>query len=126
MRTILTYLCITGTPKGGAWHYGSPLNTPLRLSIACSTTKHGYADGLSRLPLLAFPENHEDYAECFYFKQFQTLPVKAVQINRKTCKVKVKDKVLSCVFASVLSGNCGTVSKDLKLFFEKRNELSIF
>ena len=53
---------------GGAWHYGSPLNTPLRLSIACSTTKHGYADGLSRLPLLAFPENHEDYAECFYFK----------------------------------------------------------
>ena len=23
LRTILTYLCITGAPKGGAWHHGS-------------------------------------------------------------------------------------------------------
>ena len=47
-----------------------------------STTKHGNADGLSRLPLPALAESDEDYAECFYFEQFQTLPVTAVQISR--------------------------------------------
>ena len=41
-------------------------------------------------------------------------------ISRKTRK----DKVLSRVFAAVLSGNW-TVSNYLKLFFEKRNEFSI-
>ena len=65
-------------------------------------------------------EIDEDYAECFCFEQFQTLSITAVQISRKTRK----DQVLSRVFASVLSGNW-TVSKDLKLFFEKRDELSI-
>ena len=85
-----------------------------------STTKRGNADGLSRLPLPALAEINEDYAECFYFEQFQTFPVTAVQISRET----PKDKVLSRVFAAVLSENW-TVSKDLKLFFEKRNELSI-
>ena len=43
-----------------------------------------------------------------------------MQISRETCK----NEVLSHVFAAVLSGNW-TVSKDLKLFFEKRNKLSI-
>ena len=73
-----------------------------------STTKHGNADVLSRLPLPALAEIDEDYAECFYFEQFQTLPATAVQISQETCK----DKVLSRVFAAVLSGNW-TVSKDL-------------
>ena len=85
-----------------------------------STNKHGNADGLSRLLLPALAEIDEDYTECFYSEQFQTLPVTAVQISRETCK----DKVLSRVFAAILSGNW-IVSKDLKLFFEKRNELSI-
>ena len=85
-----------------------------------STTKHGNADGLSRLPLPALAEIDEDYAECFYFKQFRTLPVTAAQISRETRK----DKVLFRVFAAVLRGNW-TVNKDLKLFFKKRNELSI-
>ena len=83
-----------------------------------SATKHGNADGLSRLPLPALAEIDEDYTECFYFEQFQTLPVTAVEISRKTRK----DKFLSRVFAAVLRGNW-TVSKNLKLFFEKRNEL---
>ena len=86
----------------------------------CSTNKHGNAGGLSRLPLPALAEIDEDYAECFYFEQFQTLPVIAVQVSQETRK----DKVFSRVFAAVLRGNW-TVSKDLKLFFEKRNELSI-
>ena len=85
-----------------------------------STNKYNNVDGLSRLPLPALAEIDEDYAECFYFEQFRTLLVTAVQISRETRK----DKVLSRVFAAVLSGNW-TVSKDLKLFFEKRNELSI-
>ena len=85
-----------------------------------STTKHGNADGLSRLPLPALAEIDKDYAECFYFEQFQTLPVTAVRISPETRE----DKVLSRAFAAVLSGNWA-VSKDLKLFFEKRNELSI-
>ena len=86
----------------------------------CSTTKHGNADGLSRLPLPALTEIDKDYAECFYFEQFQTLPVTAVQISRETRQ----DKVLFHVFTAILSGNW-IVSTDLKLFFEKRNELSI-
>ena len=61
-----------------------------------STTKHGNADGLSRLPLPALAEIDEDYAECFYFKQFRTFPVIAAQISRETRK----DKVLSRVFAT--------------------------
>ena len=72
------------------------------------------------LPLPALAEIDDDYAECFYFEPFQTLPVTAVQISRETRK----DKILSRVFAAVLSGNW-TVSKDQKLVFEKRNELSI-
>ena len=31
-----------------------------------STTKHGNADGLARLPLPALAEINEDCAECFY------------------------------------------------------------
>ena len=42
-----------------------------------STTKHGNADGLSRLPFPALAEIDEDYTECFYFEQFQTLPITA-------------------------------------------------
>ena len=78
-----------------------------------STNKHGNTDGLSRLRLPALAEIDGYYAECFYFEQFQTLPVTAVQISRETRK----DKVLSRVFAVVLSGNW-TVSKDLKLFLK--------
>ena len=72
----------------------------------------GNDDGLSRLPLPALAEIDEDYAKCFYFEQFQSLPVTAVQLSRETRK----DKVLSRVFAAVLCGSW-TVSKDLKLFF---------
>ena len=63
-----------------------------------STTKHGNADSLSRLPLPALAEIDEDYAECFYFEQFQTLPVTAVQISRETRKDKIFVPCFRCGF----------------------------
>ena len=46
-----------------------------RKSNTICTTKYGKADGLSRFPLAALAETDEDYAKCFYFEQFQTVPV---------------------------------------------------
>ena len=72
------------------------------------------------MPLTAIADNSEDYAECFYSEQFQTLPDGAKQIGQEMRK----DKILSRVFASALNGNW-VVSDDLKPFFEKRNEFWI-
>ena len=85
-----------------------------------STAKHTNADSLSRLPLPNVMEGDEDYADCFYCEQFQTLPVTAISISKETRK----DKLLSRVLASVLSGNW-VVDEQSKLFYNKRNELSI-
>jgi len=85
-----------------------------------NTAKHCNADGLSRLPLPEVVDKDEDYADCFYCEQFQKLPVTAATIAKETRK----DKTLARVLASVLSGNW-VLNKDLKLFYEKRNELSV-
>ena len=66
-----------------------PTSTAMR-----NTARHGNANGLSRLPLSAIAENDEDYTECFYSEQFQTLSVTEKQISQETHK----DKILSCVF----------------------------
>ena len=66
-----------------------------------NTKKHANADSLSRLSLAVEAETDDGYADCFYCEPFEKLLVTASTISKETRK----DKILSRVLVSVLSGN---------------------
>ena len=63
---------ILATQRGGMAQWPPPKYAP-----------DGNAVGLSRLPLPALAEIIEDYAECFYFEQFQTQTIINSNNNQK-------------------------------------------
>ena len=85
-----------------------------------NTKKHANADSLSRLPLAVKAEIDDDYADCFYCEPFEKLPITASTISKESRK----HKILSRVFALVLSGNW-IIDNELKYFYQEHNELSV-
>ena len=86
-----------------------------------STTEHGNADGLSRLPLpTTSPSVDTTAASTFNIGQVQALPVTSEDIARATrC-----DSVLSKVYQYIGRGWPSQVNEELKPFKERQTELT--
>ena len=86
-----------------------------------STTEHGNADGLSRLPLpTTLPSVDTTAASTFNIGQVQALPVTSEDIERATrC-----DPVLSKVYRYIGRGWPSQVNEELKPFRDRQTELT--
>ena len=87
-----------------------------------STSQHGNADGLSRLPLKE-RENTEiiDPAEVFQVSQVEMLPVSAEMIHRET----LRDPTLSQVLEHVRLGWKPVNAKALEPFYRRKEEITV-
>ena len=87
-----------------------------------STSQHGNADGLSRLPLKE-RENTEliDPAEVFQVSQVEMLPVSAEMIRRET----PRDPTLSQVLEHVRLGWKPVNTKALEPFYRRKEEITV-
>ena len=87
-----------------------------------STTQHGNADGLSRLPLEC-GENKEtvDPAEIFQVSQMEMLPVSSDMIRREI----QKDPTLSLVLEYAKRGWPTDCKKEVEPFYRRKEEITI-
>ena len=86
-----------------------------------STTDHGNADGLSRLPLpLTSPTTDTQGAATFNIGQVQALPVTFQHIQKATRR----DKILGKVYRYVIEGWPSHVPDELKQYKSRETELS--
>ena len=87
-----------------------------------STSQHGNADALSRLPLEGRQSKQKvDLAEVFQISQIEMLPVNPDMIRRET----EKDPTLSQVLEHVRQGWSPVVAKGLEPFYRRKEELTV-
>ncbi|RWS03345.1 uncharacterized protein B4U80_06550, partial [Leptotrombidium deliense] len=81
----------------------------------------GNADGMSRLPVEGESETEDTSLEIFAVSQIEELPVTAKELATETSK----DSLLSQVKKCISNDWKDKVSDELRIFYTKRNELSI-
>lgn len=91
-----------------------------------NTKKHGYADGLSRFPLIPTTSREEesevlDSAHVFHLSQLEGLPVSASEVKRRTAR----DSVLSRVYEATMRGWHDVMDNDLQPYFSRRQEITV-
>ncbi|XP_061170894.1 uncharacterized protein K02A2.6-like [Saccostrea echinata] len=93
------------------------------------TQRNSNADALSRPPVLTEGEgsNEEAYdvTELYMIQQLESLPVSSKEVQRGT----VKDTTLKVVYDMTASGwpaSANNLSEELKAYFSRRNEISIY
>jgi len=86
-----------------------------------STTAHGNADALSRLPLPESGGEHPSETRQYHVRQIELLPLTSQDIRKAT----QKDSLLSKVCSYSLKGWPAQIPKPLKIYHSKIAELSV-
>ena len=85
------------------------------------TSKHGNADGLSRLPLFNTGKSFKKVCDLGYVTLLENFPVTFNQIAKET----VKDKILRKVIEFTKNGWPSKVEQELSNYFARRNKISV-